>query len=249
MRSMREALDRLAFAADDRRDLLASEPTSEQRAVIELRRRSLEEWPFDEQSPWLNVWTFLAALPDARELHAVRDVPDDVSWATLSDLGRHTAIGRTLYGSGGLRDSRWLTRHFSGQIYELGRLQFECSSESELGIHIPATGPLAPEACDASFARAASLFDTRDAVCTSWLLDPQLAEHLPASSNIVRFQRRFELEDEGGEADADVLRFVFSTLDSDLDQLSQRTTLERALIAHMRDGGHWRAPTGRLAIT
>lgn len=248
MRSMREPLDRLAFAADDRRDLLANDPTSEQRELIELRRRKLEAWPFDESAPWLNVWTFLAALPDARALHAARGVPEEVSWATLSDLGRHTAIGRMLYGSGGLRDSGWLSLHFTGRIYELGRLQFDCHREQELGVHIPATGPLVPEACDESFARAAAFFDARDAVCTSWLLDPQLADYLSADSNIVRFQRRFELVDEGEEADDDVLRFVFSTLDPDLDRLPQRTTLERALVAHMRAGGHWRGPTGRLSL-
>nr|WP_218008239.1 hypothetical protein [Herbidospora sakaeratensis] len=30
--------------------------------------------------------------------------------------------------------------------------------------------------------------------CGSWPLDPQLAEYLPESSNIARFQRMFQLE-------------------------------------------------------
>jgi hypothetical protein len=29
-----------------------------------------------------------------------------------------------------------------------------------------------------------------------------------------------------------------------LDDLPQRTTLERAIVAHLRAGGHWRARTG-----
>ena len=67
---------------------------------------------------------------------------------------------------------------------------------------------------------------------------------LPADSNIVRFQRRFELAGEGEDGNADVLRFVFHTFDPDLDRLTPRTTLERALVEHMRAGGQWRSPPG-----
>ena len=72
--------------------------------------------------------------------------------------------------------------------------------------------------------------------CGSWLLDPQLLEYLPGDSNIVRFQRRFELEPyeepEGLDADVEVLRFAFRTLTTPLDQLPRRTLLQRAIIDH-----------------
>ena len=253
---MRDLLDRLGFADDDARELIAAGPTDEQRQMIERRRMKLvarmgsSDWfecsPFDPNAPWLKVWTFLAALPDVRAYHCVRCVPDDVSWATLVDLGRHTAIDRVLHGSAGLRNAAWLSLHFRGGIYELGRLQFRAGEE--LDVHIPASGPLSPEACDASFAQAAAFFDARAAVCTSWLLDPALADYLPPGSNTVRFQRRFELRVAGRVADADVLRFVFQRFEADLDELPQRTTLERAVVAHLRAGRHWRSPTGRLRL-
>lgn len=250
MRSMRDLLDRLAFADDDARDLLAAEPTDEEQRLVESRRGALAragDWPFDEAAPWLHVRTFLAALPRVRQLHRTRGVADDVSWATLSDLGRHTAIDRRLHGSGGLRNAHWISLHFSGGIYELGRLQFEPRAD-ELSIHIPASGPLTPVACDESLARAVAFFGPRDALCTSWLLDPALADYLPHDSNIVLFQRRFELVDPGLEADDDVLRFVFRRLEADLDELPQLTSLERAIVAHMRAGARWRSPTGMLAL-
>nr|WP_246001771.1 hypothetical protein [Allorhizocola rhizosphaerae] len=70
-------------------------------------------------------------------------------------------------------------------------------------MHIPeCCGPLPPAACDVAFARAAEFFPRHFpdepyevAVCMSWLLDPALADHLPAESNIVRFQRRFAIVD------------------------------------------------------
>jgi hypothetical protein len=86
------------------------------------------------------------------------------------------------------------------------------------------------------------------ASCHSWLLDPALADVLPADSNIVRFQRRFELTSEGEDGNADVLRFVFHTSDPDLEKLTPQTTLERALLERMRAGGDWRAPAGVTSL-
>ena len=48
-----------------------------------------------------------------------------MSWATLLDLGRGVAIHRATYGVGGLDKAFWLTHHFHGELFELGRLQFE----------------------------------------------------------------------------------------------------------------------------
>ena len=88
--------------------------------------------------------------------------------------------------------------------------------------------------------------------CGSWLLDPQLREYLPADSNIVRFQQRFELEPyeepEGLDADVEVLRFVFRTLSTPLDQLPRRTVLQRAVVDHLKAGRHWYWRQGRFPI-
>jgi hypothetical protein len=70
----------------------------------------------------------------------------------------------------------------------------------------------------------------------------------PACVEHVRFQRRFELRDEGREANDDVLRFVFHTYERDLERLTPRTTLERALVERMRAGGTWLAPTGVTSL-
>jgi len=71
---------------------------------------------------------------------------------------------------------------------------------------------------------------------------------LPADSNIVRFQRRFEPVPGWREGDADVLRFVFGRLGGDLDRLPQDSALQRAIVAHLRAGRHWRTRTGRLEL-
>jgi hypothetical protein len=215
------------------------------------------------------AWVYLAALPAARRAHAERDVPEEVSRATLADLGLHLAIHRRMHGTAGLDAPSWLQPHFRGALFRLGRLQFGRHREplgptpppeladrlrpgrAALAAHIPEDGPLAPEACDASFATAARFFPERfpeDApvvTCVSWLLDERLAEHLPAESNIVRFQRRFTvLPGAVGDGDRDIVFFVFRREDAAPDDLPRRTRLERAVAEHLAAGGHWEVRRG-----
>jgi hypothetical protein len=229
--------------------------------------------PGDQLYPWL----YLAAVPAARANHERRGVPDDVSWATLRDFGRHTSLCRRMYGHAGLDAPGWPALHFRGTLFELGRLQYERSVRPDgvtriLDLHIPESGSLSPELVDDSLQQAHAFFPKyfreeryEAAFCTSWLLDEQLAEYLPASSNIVAFQRRFHLVDEEARApvvedsareasaragDAAVAEFVFRRrralpLDEEvLASLPQETSLQRAIVTHLRQGRHWRWRTG-----
>ena len=96
------------------------------------RSRSPAPWPALPSSlglagRYLYVLAFLATLPAVRRYHQRHGIADDVSWSTLADLGRHMAIHQRMTGEGGLSTPNWLTLHFRGVIYELGRLQFHRS--------------------------------------------------------------------------------------------------------------------------
>jgi len=278
--------ERLAIGDEDQQEILAAWPsretdadtwTSLERAYQTLVNdiggfASLElPGPVSESTPtgrYFFVYVYLAALADVRRFHAQRRIPDEISWATLADLGRNLKRDRLLLGDGGLRTSGWLTLHFRGSLYQLARLQFNRTNvraaqvadafregDAALGIHIPESGPLTAEACEESLTQAQPFFarhfpetPTRLGICNSWLLDPQLADYLAPDSNIMRFQRRFTLAGDGHDGDADVLRFVFHRIAPNIDDLPQRTTLERAIVAHLRAGKHWRSPTGWLAL-
>jgi GNAT domain-containint protein/N-acyltransferase family protein len=233
---------------------------------------------FEEMPPWpalpaergplarvLYVYVFLAATPIIRRWHAARGIADEISWATLADLGTWVRRYRKTHGQTGFDQQFWLTYHYRGGIYRLGRLQFGKwrisfdpavagldgafhRGDPALGVHIPGGGGLTPEACDASFARARPFYERhfpseqyRIAECSSWLLDEQLAEYLPADSNIVRFQRRFKIVDGNSwPADDEIVEFVFGRpRPASLDSLPQQTTLERAIVHHLRAGRHW----------
>ncbi|MEU6066498.1 acyltransferase domain-containing protein [Streptomyces sp. NPDC047082] len=219
--------------------------------------------------PYFVVYVLLAGLPHTRAYHRERGIPADVSRRTLADLGRHMAIHRRRTGGGGLhpRQARWLAHHFRGELYQLGRLQFERARLGErtaqvisaaepdmapgvpcLNLHIPDFhGPLTPAACDRSVALARDFFArhfpeerSRVVVCHSWLLDPQLRRYLAEDSNIVRFQERFRAGRKDTEpADGDPVQFVFGDPDLPVRDLPRRTSVERAVGDHLRAGGHW----------
>ncbi|WP_030456689.1 acyltransferase domain-containing protein [Herbidospora cretacea] len=206
----------------------------------------------------LYVYAYLALVDVAVRFHRDHGVPDEVTWLSLADLGRNLAIDRRMNREGWPVMQSWLTLHVRGAIYELGRLQFHRGGAT-LDLHIPETGPMTPEAIDASLDRARAFFprhfpgETYTAfACGSWLLDPQLREYLPGDSNIVRFQRRFELEPyeepEGIDADVEVLRFVFRSLTTPLDRLPRGTVLQRAIVDHLRAGRHWQWRRGSFPI-
>jgi GNAT domain-containint protein/N-acyltransferase family protein len=234
------------------------------------------------QSRCFWVYAFLETVGDIRRWHADRGIPDDISWATLADLGRHMHLYRRRTGCVGLDTHWWIALHFRGALYQLGRLQFNPyrlltgpagplfwydaergsalgegfrAGDRVVGVHIPEAGPLDAAACDESFKQAAEFFPrylpeyaSHVATCTSWLLDDQLLEYLPEDSNIVQFQRRFELVPGTRDSDSSAFHFVFGRSPDDLRDLQPQTTLERAIVEHVARGRHWRLRTGWLRL-
>lgn len=218
---------------------------------------------------------FVSALPRVRAEHERRGIPEEISRATLADVGRNVARYRALYRRSGFDEINWLSWHFLGRLFQLGRLQFLLSAfwfpvddgvdapapalarwEPVLDLHVPEIGPLSPEACDDSIARAHVFFARhfpefryRGMTIFSWLLEPRLAESLDPGSNIVRFQRRFTLVPLAQEMPGNVFKFVFHEPNqtpsvAELEALPQRNALERAIVAHVRAGGTWNARAG-----
>ncbi|MEQ7011265.1 acyltransferase domain-containing protein [Actinopolymorpha sp. B17G11] len=217
----------------------------------------------------LYVWLYLTMTPHVRRYHAARGIPDVISWTTLGELGAEMTSTRSMYGASGLQWQWALPLVFRGAFYRLGRLAFDRATisftdpplqpgASAIYTHIPEGGRLSPADCDESFARARTFFprhfdDNPVAfLCSSWLMDDQLAAYLPEESNLIRFQRRFRLlPNPGDTSDKTILDFVFHRLHDErdiqpsvLDTLPQDTTLQRAYVTRLRAGHHWRSRTG-----
>ncbi|MFD4635909.1 acyltransferase domain-containing protein [Lentzea sp. NPDC058436] len=272
-------LDRLAVPRDDAAEIIEAWPvpdsplwTPELRWLLDrstaLVRADLggHGWlppgpalPRDRGPAWrhLYVYVYLALVDVVLQYHRDHGINSAVSWTTLADLGRNLAVDRRMRGEGWPVMQSWLTLHARGGVYELGRLQHHRGTT--ISLHIPDSGPLTPDAVDSSLAEGRAFFprhfpDEHHTAfsCGSWLLDPQLREYLPADSNIVRFQQRFELEPyeapEGINADVEVRRFVFRTLTTPLDRLPRDTVLQRAIVDHLRAGRHWHWRRGQFPI-
>ena len=220
------------------------------------------------------VLVFADMQPHVSAWHAEQGIGSEVSRRTLADLGRQMTHNRRRFGYGGLTlNIDWLCTHFQGQLYQLGRLQFEMTDlgrttaseiassgrpaavgDPALAVHVPDySGPFTPSDCRASFALAGSFFAQHFPhfmgevmTCHSWLLDRRLPIYLAPESNIVAFQRLFTITHrEQTEDDATLFDSIFGTRDiSDLDGLPQATSLQRAMVNNLRDGHHWYGGVG-----
>ncbi|TWD73325.1 hypothetical protein FB561_7214 [Kribbella amoyensis] len=219
--------------------------------------------------PLVSVAAFLQTLPDIRRYHAERGISDEISWATLADLGRQLNVNRRTHGDFGLETHWWMTIHWVGAIFALGRLQFllhqvpdahpvpgVASGEWVVGVHIPESGPLTPEAVEDSFAQAREFFPkhfpeypVKTATLGSWLLDPYLLDNLPQESNMVRFGRRFTPYGEPRDSQDSAIFFTFRSHDlGKLDEFPQDTALQRLIVRRIRDGGTWQTAFGYTTL-
>jgi len=122
-----------------------------------------------------------------------------------------------------------------------------------LEIHIPRGGPMDFEACGRSHIEAFEFFDrhyperpSRGITCTSWIMDPQLADYLAPTSNMVRNLAEYYLVPSMGHEHAAV-RFVYHIEPDesvDLAALPRETSLQKAILGHIDKGNHWRNTRG-----
>lgn len=128
--------------------------------------------------------------------------------------------------------------------------QVLASGDPILEIHIPGGSPMTYDLCAKSFRDALKFFPEhfpeRPFVafcCSSWLLDGQLKELLPPTSNIVRFQREVYLFPTLSD-DLYLVKTVFGDMPEDLTKVPRDTTLRRALLDRLLAGGHLHARAG-----
>ncbi len=111
-------------------------------------------------------------------------------------------------------------------------------------LHIPGGSALSHTACGESFRRAIAFFPKhypdypyRAFVCSSWILNTWLAQVLPSTSNLARFQREVDLFPTGVWLPSMYSRvFGREGLPEDLSQLPRDTGLRRAIVEVLESG-------------
>jgi hypothetical protein len=210
----------------------------------------------------------ISAVPEMCRRYLERAIDQHVARATLADMPRWMRHYYALFGNQwGFDRGPFMWRHLTARLFQLGRLAFEIATNPlshtrvplgsrVLAVHIPASGPLDDEACDASFTEARRFFAQYFSncrfsgfICESWLLDRQLAEYLPADSNIMRFQRRFELVSAVNGHDNQIIERAFNFRYEHLDptmlkRVSCTTSLQKIVVDHIRRGRTWKMGAG-----
>ena len=71
------------------------------------------------------VPVFLAAIPELRAYHRTIGVDPEDTRLLLRDIERWVVEHRARYGCWGLSEMKWLRHHFWGDVFQIGRLQYQ----------------------------------------------------------------------------------------------------------------------------
>ena len=197
----------------------------------------------------------LKASADAYEIYKTKRISDNVYIDTMKCYTRfinetHKMTGRLYF------DRYWWTIRQAGcHLFRIGELEYEMKHIDDkivIGIHIPSDADLSPFAVDKSLMNVKKFFAeyypnlaNAEYRCHSWLLDSQLKGMLNDSSNILSFQTRFEIFNEG-EIGTDFIEWLYNTKSTDYSALPESTTLQRNMKRHLLSGGVIRNAYGRL---
>jgi len=125
--------------------------------------------------------------------------------------------------------------------------------DKAISVHIPATGKLTEESVKNSFFSANQFFKRHFPefkfnvfFSVSWLFDNNLPAILPPDSNIVKFQKIFYLFPIPGASDSQMWERVFDKKPANLNKAAQNTSLQKAIIRHVKNGGHFHIQGGIL---
>lgn len=196
----------------------------------------------------------LQASANIHDMYRSKGISDEIYFATMKCYPRFISETYKMMGELWFDRYWWTTRQAGGHLFRIGSLEYEMKHIGEgvvIGIHVPSDADLSPMAVDRSLESAKHFFaehfpelSCAEYRCHSWLLDGQLQSFLGEDSNILGFQRRFEIFDEGEISD-EVIEWVFQTKSADYSGLPENTLLQRDLKRHLLSGGVIRNAYGR----
>ena len=136
----------------------------------------------------------------------------------------------------------WFPRQLSLREFRIGALEYEFSEEKCIQIHIPSDADLTRQAVLESiseFKRFCKQYypewDGQEMHCGSWLLSPALKNILSDKSNILSFQKLFDVVETDEESMA-VLDWVFPGFDEISDKLPENTSLQGNMKRYLPEG-------------
>lgn len=190
-----------------------------------------------------NLPMFLYFCEDVEERYKKTGIPEEILLDTLSDILIWAKMYKSIYGTLGLEETKWIRRHLEMRLFRLGRLQF-CMAEDELEIHIPAGGGMTPESCRDSIEKSRGFFKKyfpdfvySKYTCHSWLLDETLLGFVKEDSNIAKFMKMFKITEQDESYAA--LRYLFrhDATRENIEGFEPKTRLAAEIKDYVLSGG------------
>ena len=212
---------------------------------------------WQEDNGMVQLAVMLAAVCQTEKRYRREDIPAEVFLSTMDCFRRFLEETHARTGQWAFDRGFWTWRQTGGLLFRLGTLEFEyrrirpgprpAGLEAEapvLSVHIPSDAVLGREELDESYSIARQFFSQeklcpwgkpKAVVCGSWLLAPALNGLLPEDSGIWRFARDYRLYDVD-EEDQEFYEWLFGGC-KPMEELPERTSLQRAVKAHLAAGG------------
>lgn len=216
--------------------------------------------------PALNLLYYLYRCQDIAEKYNALGIDYQIFSDTMYDLVTWEENYHRLSGAFGITEIYWLNNHITFNIFHLNRLQFvfdKAKYDSEkynfkkgdaiLAVHIPRRGKLDCDLCARSYSQAAEFFKKtfpdykyKAITCNSWLLDYNLKSMLGENSNILKFQKDYDviLYDSNNSA----IRFIFGdgVKGKSYDEYPADTDFMKKALEFLKSGGVFNAGYGIL---
>ena len=201
---------------------------------------------------------------DNREKGAWKDLPEDIWLSTMRCFTRFVNEHYSSTGKYAFDRGFWTTRQIGAKLFRVGELEYELRETDDealpriISLHIPSDALMTADRLNDSVARAKEFLKeyfpdwaNLPMRCHSWLLSPALKPLLDEHSNILRFQRAFDIDTEEYESNGE-LQWVFKLIGEqqknvDLSALPEDTSLQRRMKAYLLEGGKIGTAAGFLA--
>lgn len=175
-----------------------------------------------------------------------KGIPDTVFIATMKCFKRFIDECEVKNGWKYFDRGWWTYRQLSMRIFRIGDLEYELKEyerENVIAIHIPSDADFSNALVEDSLKQADIFFRTyfpeykyTKYTCNSWLLSPELKLLLPNHSNILDFQRRFEIMKVNKENDEYIEWLFKKPKDTVYDKLPELTSLQREVKKLLLEG-------------
>ena len=194
----------------------------------------------------LRAWETYEKLGISREIY--RD--------TMAAFSRFVREHMESFGTYGFDRGFWTVRQVSCKLFRVGELEYELhyiDGRPFVSLHVPSDVHFGPEGLRASWQQAKQELlpkfpeyaDAPMGCDPTWLLSPDLEEMLPEKSNILAFQKSFQVEIQEPEME-ELLQWVFKNPELKYEDLPENTSLQRKLKAFLLAGKTFRFGSGLM---